>query len=168
MPLEGRDLADALARMSPDQRDAYVRMQLSAPPFGMGNPYDPPEEGWLSKLMDLPGYLRYGVPTSEKERLAVSGELPGAPEDPSASQDVSNRYAAGYLFGREHPTVSRAVQPLVDMVKTSDLPFVGGSDPELQSWASQGVRSGSEAAGPRVPAGSAAEALLASARTPRR
>lgn len=90
-------------------------------------------------LFDLVGSIRYGAPTSEKERLAISGSLPGAPEDRTAEQDAANRYAAGYLFAKEHPRFSRLVQPLVDAVKTSDLPWVGGSTPELQSYASHGA-----------------------------
>ena len=86
------------------------------------------------------GSLRYGVPTAEKERLARMGELPGAPEDTSADQQAADRYASGYLFGQAHPTIAPAVQPYVDMLKTSDLPFFGGSTPEEQSYASEGIR----------------------------
>ena len=112
------------------------------------------------------GLLRYGVPTSEKERLARGGELPGSPRADTEEAEEADRYAAGYLFGQQWPTASRYMQPLVDMVKTSDLPFIGGADPELQSWASHGVQQGQQAAGPPVPAGSAAEALIASATRP--
>jgi hypothetical protein len=108
------------------------------------------------------GLLRYGVPTSEKERLARSGELPGSPQADTEEAAEADRYAAGYLFGLNWPAASKFIQPMVDMVKTSDLPLFGGANPELQSWASHGVQQGRQAAGPRLPAGSAAEALVAS------
>ena len=90
-------------------------------------------------ILDLAGVLRYGVPTSEKERLAVSRELPGAPADVSPEQGAAHRYASGYLFAQQHPTIAPIVQPLVDRLKVSDLPLFGGSSPELQAYASQGV-----------------------------
>ena len=92
-------------------------------------------DSFLGKL----GKLRYGVSTEDKERLAISGGLPGAPQDNSAGQEKSNRYASGFLFAKQNPTIASLVQPLVNRIKTSDLPFVGGSSPELQSYASQGV-----------------------------
>jgi len=91
-------------------------------------------------LLDLAGTLRYGMPTSEKERLARSRALPGAPKDTSAEQAPADRYAAGYLFAQAHPTIAPMVQPYVDQLKTSSLPFLGGSSPELQAYASQGVQ----------------------------
>ncbi len=94
---------------------------------------------WLSSAADQAGRMRYGVPTSEKERLAASGSLPGAPQDQSADQGAANRYASGYLFGQAHPTLAPMVQPAVDMLKTSDLPGIGGESPEAQSYASHGV-----------------------------
>ena len=97
------------------------------------------------KFGDVAGTMRYGVGTAEKERLAVSGALPGAPLDQSADQDVANRYAAGYLFGQQYPNLAPAVQPYVDRIKTSDLPFFGGESPEVQSWASHGVSMGAGA-----------------------
>lgn len=92
----------------------------------------------IRDLFDLAGVIRYGVPTAEKERLAISGALPGAPEDRSPEQDAANRYAAGYLFAKQHPRLASWIQPAVDVIKTSDLPFLGGSSPELQSYASEG------------------------------
>lgn len=97
---------------------------------------------FLNFLLDQAGRIRYGVPTSEKEALARSGSLPGAPEDFSAGQEKADRYASGFLFGQEHPYISQMVQPLVNRIKTSDLPFLGGSSPELQSYASEGARRG--------------------------
>ena len=153
------DAAAALATLTPEQRKAYVGMQLSGPDFGYGVVQNPPEDDFL----DWFGNLRYGMPTSQKEVLAISGALPGAPQDMTAEQTIANRYASGYLFGREHPTLASMVQPFVDMVKTSDLPFFGGSTPEEQSYASEGVRRGRGAPMPRLPAGSAAQALASSA-----
>lgn len=95
-----------------------------------------------SDYLDVLGQLRYGVPTSQKEALAAQGALPGAPQDPTAEQERANRYASGYLFGQQWPNVAPAVQPWVDRIKTSNLPFLGGSSPELQSYASQGVAKG--------------------------
>ncbi len=161
----GGDVLDVLAQMTDEEREAYVQVQLG-PDIAPG--YDvvqnPPEEGWVDSFKDFfdTGALRYGVSTADKERLAIGRELPGAPEDATADQDPANRYAAGYLFAQEHPTLSSVVQPFVDMLKTSDLPFFGGSSPELQSWASHGATQGREAA-ERLPAGSAAEALARSA-----
>ena len=96
----------------------------------------------LEAALDAPGRLRYGVPTSTKERLALQQALPGAPRDMTADQDAANRYASGFLFGREHPQIAAAVQPIVSRLKVSDLPFFGGSSPELQSQADYGVQQG--------------------------
>jgi hypothetical protein len=88
----------------------------------------------LRDLLDPLGELRYGVPTSEKERIAVSRALPGAPEDPSAEQDVANRYAAGYLFAQQHPEIAPRLLPIVSTIKA-----LFGTDPDLQSWAHAGM-----------------------------
>jgi len=101
----------------------------------------------MDELLDVLGKLRYGVSTAEKERLAASRALPGAPVDNTADQEAANRYASGYLFGQNWPNLAPAVQPFIDQIKTSNLPFVGGSSPELQSQASAGVAQGS-AGGP--------------------
>lgn len=97
--------------------------------------------GNFEDLLDT-GALRYGVSTAEKERLAREGSLPGAPVDHSADQTKADRYAAGFLFGQNWPRLSEAVQPVVDRIKTSDLPFFGGSTPEEQSYASAGAAQG--------------------------
>lgn len=65
----------------------------------------------LRDLLDVAGQIRYGMPTSAKEVLAVSGALPGAPVDRSAEQDAAKRYAAGYLFTREHPDAAKVLIP---------------------------------------------------------
>lgn len=98
-------------------------------------------------LLSALGNLRYGVPTAEKERLARTGELPGAPSyDPSLPDEENmaraDRHAAGYLFGKAHPTLAPMVQPFVNRIKTSDLPLLGGSSPKEQSFAQQGVNIG--------------------------
>lgn len=98
-------------------------------------------------LQGLAGILRYGVPTQEKERLAREASLPGAPEDNTAEQTAADRYAAGFLFGLRYPELAVVVQPYVDRLKTSDLPLFGGSTPEEQSYASEGVQRGAAMAG---------------------
>ncbi len=105
----------------------------------------------LRDVLDIAGLLRYGMPTSEKERLAISGTLPGAPVDHTADQDAANRYAAGYLFAKEHPILAPIVQPMVNRLKVSDLPLFGGSTPDLQSQATAGMNQGLAAAGGRGP-----------------
>jgi hypothetical protein len=97
-------------------------------------------------MPDFFGKLRYGVDTAEKEKLARQRALPGAPLDTSAEQEKADRYASGYLFGKTWPILSRLAQPMVDRLKTSDLPLLGGSTPELQSQASSGVMQGRLAA----------------------
>lgn len=99
----------------------------------------------LEGLADQFGRLRYGVPTSEKERLArTRGSLPGMPPV-SESAEESDRYASGYLFGQTWPRLAPEIQSLIDRIKVSDLPLVGGSTPELQSYATQGVNAGRRA-----------------------
>jgi len=93
-------------------------------------------------LLGALGKLRYGMSTGDKEVLAAGRVLPGAPVDNSAEQAKANRYASGYLFGQQWPRLAPAIQPLVDRIKTSDLPFLGGESPELQSYATQGMNVG--------------------------
>src|SRR3989304_7604207 len=114
-------------------------------------------------MLDVLGRLRYGVSTSEKERLARSRELPGAPKDTSPEQATADRYAAGFLFARQHPTLAPLVQPMVDRLKTSDLPFFGGESPEAQSYASQGVARALAERGSAQPRGMSLGAILAMA-----
>lgn len=97
-------------------------------------------------FLNVLGNIRYGVPTSQKESLARSGSLPGAPEDTTAEQKAADRYAAGFLFALQHPEIASTIQPLVDRLKTSDLPLFGGASPELQSYASEGVTRGADLA----------------------
>ena len=87
--------------------------------------------------LDVLGQLRYGVPTSEKEALAASGELPGAPVDRTADQERANRYASGYLFAQQHPTLAPATLPMVNFVHG-----LFGDDPALQSQATAGMNRG--------------------------
>jgi hypothetical protein len=107
-------------------------------------------------LLDALGSLRYGRSTADKEALAAAGSLPGAPKDTTADLERGNRYASGYLFGQNWPNLAPAVQPLIDTIKTSDLPLLGGSTPELQSFASEGVSRGASSG----PAGNAIVAAL--------
>ena len=85
------------------------------------------------------GWLRYGVSTADKEKLAREGLIPGAPRDNSAEQKQAERYAASYLFASTWPRLAQTVMPLVNAVRTSDLPLFGGDDPTLQSYAQQGM-----------------------------
>lgn len=94
------------------------------------------------ELLSSIGAVRYGAPTGEKERLARQASLPGAPKDQTTEQQAADRYAAGFLFAFNHPEIAPFVQDLVNVVKTSDLPLVGGSSPELQSYAVHGMRMG--------------------------
>ena len=91
----------------------------------------------LADLLDQIGRLRYGVPTSEKERIALSGTLPGAPAANTQDASEAQRYASGYLFAKEHPALAELVQPAVD---TARIGWFGDS-PELQSYATAGANS---------------------------
>lgn len=86
--------------------------------------------------------LRYGIPTSQKEIVARQQLLPGAPAANTETGEEADRYSAGYLFALEHPELATWVQPAVSRLKTSDLPFFGGSSPELQSYADAGSQAG--------------------------
>jgi hypothetical protein len=89
----------------------------------------------LRDLLDLAGTLRYGIPTSQKEIIARQQLLPGAPPANTETGEEADRYSAGYLFGLQHPELAEWVQPAVSRLKTSDVPFFGGSSPELRSYA---------------------------------
>lgn len=74
------------------------------------------------------GRLRYGVPLEEKARMAVSGEIPGY--DPvnagtEIGQDIEQRRAAAYLFGKTHPNLGPEWQPIIDRyIRSGDDPRV--------------------------------------------
>jgi len=98
-----------------------------------------------SDLVDLGGYLRYGMPTSQKEAIAASGTLPGAPKDTSVDQGPANRYASGFLFQKAHPTLAPILQGAADLVHAY-VPQMGSADPsagdkeaDLQSYATAGA-----------------------------
>jgi len=101
--------------------------------------------GGIEDLADAAGQLRYGVRTSRKEALARARSLPGAPT-PDEDAEEADRYAAGYLFAKKYPRFSSAFQPLVSRLKVSDTPILGGSSPELQSYADAGATAGRRAA----------------------
>lgn len=101
----------------------------------------------LSDTLDVFGRLRYGVPTSEKEAIAIRGDLPGAPVDHTADQDAANRYASGFLFAQEHPTLAPMVMPFVDRVRTG----LFGDSPEMQSYATAGMNQALMGATARAP-----------------
>jgi len=113
----------------------------------------------IGEILDATGYLRYGVPVARKEALAASQSLPGAPVDQTENLDAANRYASGYLFAQAHPHLAPVVQPLIDMLKTSDLPFFGGSSPTLQSYATAGMNQALMQRGGPPRAGAQAAAL---------
>jgi len=100
----------------------------------------------LANVLSALGNVRYGVSTEEKERLARSGSLPGSPTANTADAAEADRYAAGYLFAKEHPWLSQYIQPAVDRLKVSTTPVFGGSSPELQSYATAGSNAGRLAA----------------------
>jgi hypothetical protein len=89
----------------------------------------------LADLFDQFGRIRYGVPTSEKERMALTGELPGSPSAAKADPLEAERYASGYLFAKQHPALAEVVQPVVDRVRIGWF----GDSPELQSYAQAGA-----------------------------
>lgn len=89
----------------------------------------------MSDLLDLFGKLRYGRSTAEKEAIAAKRALPGAPYDPSADQEIANRYASGYLFAENYPRLAPAVMPVVNMARTGWF----GDSPEVQSYANAGM-----------------------------
>jgi hypothetical protein len=94
---------------------------------------------WLGDKLDFVGNLRYGMSTSEKERIARAGTLPGAPPSRPSNDEISDRYAAGYLFGDTYPRAAPLLMPAINALKTSSVPFFGGSSPELQDNATAGM-----------------------------
>jgi len=91
----------------------------------------------LETLLDLLGKLRYGMPTSQKEAVALQGSLPGAPPVRGADAAEAQRYAAGYLHARQYPQASRLSVPLAALIRG-----LFGESPELQSYAAQGANMG--------------------------
>ena len=101
----------------------------------------------LRDLLDFAGTLRYGVPTSEKEILARQQILPGAPPANTETGEEADRFTPRATSSRSSIQSSpRWRQPAVSRLKTSDLPFFGGSSAELQSYADQGTQQGIAAA----------------------
>jgi hypothetical protein len=88
----------------------------------------------MDDLLDLLGRLRYGVTTNEKEGIAAAGSLPGAPHDSSLYKDSANRYAAGYLFTKEHPTIAPSMIPAVNILRG-----LFGDSPEIMAQAVAGM-----------------------------
>lgn len=88
----------------------------------------------LLDLADILGNLRYGMPTSQKEALAISGTLPGAPKDMTADQTAANRYAAGYLFTRRHPDLAQYAIPAASFIHG-----LFGDNEAIQSQAHAGM-----------------------------
>jgi hypothetical protein len=79
--------------------------------------------------------LRYGVTSGEKYRQAVTGAIPGAlPVSSEKDVEREERRAAGYLFAKEHPTISAAVQPAVNALRTHAF----GDDPAVVAAANEG------------------------------
>ncbi len=101
----------------------------------------------LYDLADQFGRLRYGVPTSEKERMAVSGEVPGAQPIQYNDRDVAreNRRAAAYLFGKTWPRLAPVIQPAINRFKDYAPFFTDDEDSEaLHNIALEAVRRGSQ------------------------
>jgi len=95
---------------------------------GLGEPTD---TEWYDPLFRA----RYGVPSAKKYELAVTGQIPGAqPIRSEADVEREERRAAGYLFAKQNPTVSRAVQPTVDWIRIN----LFRDDPSVVAVAKQG------------------------------
>lgn len=80
--------------------------------------------GHLAHNFSDPGAMwRYGMTTEEKANKVMNGEIPGAPAidelDPS-SAEKADRYAAGYLLQKEHPTLGPFSQMVGDMFHPGD------------------------------------------------
>ena len=129
-PPDGEELA-ALQEQLADARSEVERLQRAVTETVRAL------EGLRDKV-DVSGQLRYNMPTSEKERIALMQELPGAPKPTAnATGDApeAQRYAAGYLFAKAHPDASKVLQPWIDRMHTG----WAGDSPELQSWATTGA-----------------------------
>lgn len=92
----------------------------------------------LDELLDMLGVLRYGVPTADKERAALTHALPGAPPVVGADAAEAQRYAAGFLHGKTFPRASRASVPVAAFLRALFL----NESPELQSFAQHGANVG--------------------------
>jgi hypothetical protein len=91
---------------------------------------------WLN---DLGGRIRYGVPTAEKEAMAMRGEIPG--HDPAnmktgTGMEAEQRRAAAYLFGKNYPNLGPNWQPIIDRVLRS------GDDPKVLAVTQTAVEQG--------------------------
>lgn len=99
------------------------------------------QSGAIQALGDVGSRIRYGVPYAVKEAMAIRGEIPGY--DPrnarsAAGQEIEQRRAAAYLFGRSHPTWGPEYQPFIDMFRQ----HVGGDSPDVLSVAQDAVERG--------------------------
>jgi len=109
--------------------------EVLAAPWKMPRPRK--EEGFFGHLahnFSDPGAMwRYGMTTEEKARAVSNREIPGAPaideSDPS-SAEKADRYGAGYLLQKEHPTMGGFFQKIGDMFHPGD---------EIQSYAHLGA-----------------------------
>ena len=128
-------MADVKKQVESSRRMSLIMAALSGQKYA-GPQYHDPET--LSEMANQAGRLRYGMPTSEKEVIARQRSLPGAPEVDSDAEEA-DRYAAGYLFRKNRPRASKALQWLASRANVSDMPFFGGSKPELQSYADAGA-----------------------------
>jgi hypothetical protein len=96
---------------------------------------------WLN---DQGGRVRYGVPTSEKEAMAIRGEIPGhvpANDNTMLGQDIEQRRAAAYLFGKTWPWLGPNWQPYIDKFRSGE-----GDDPRVISVAQSASEQGSQEA----------------------
>ena len=93
-------------------------------------------EGAAAALGDAPWKLRYGVGPTEKYAAAVSGEIPGAEKiEKQADVPREERRAAGYLFGKNWPTLARGGTALANKIRFSE-------DPALHSVATSATEQG--------------------------
>lgn len=126
MPLDRKALAEALlSAANPLFRPAAGYMNLS---HGTGNP----EEAAYGAYDEL-AKLRYGVPSGEKTRMEMSGEVPGVDNKHMSTQkdfDNIDRGGSGYLFGNRWPNLSRVAMPAVGWIREHAF----GDDPELVQY----------------------------------
>lgn len=97
----------------------------------------------LHGIGDAVAQARYGVPWEEKEAMAIRGDIPGAdPRNGSSDlgQEIEQRRAAAYLFGRQWPTLGPWLQPGINALR-----YVEGDDPRVIAVAPYAVKEGAEA-----------------------
>lgn len=96
-------------------------------------------------VTDLGNLIRYGMTGPQKDALAYGAKLPGAPsytQNPAAA----DRYASGYLFGQQWPSIA---EPVTGAIGAGRYKFGPDVDPALQAAGNAGAAAG--VAGPLPP-----------------